>query len=791
MDKFEKLKEILPDIPRVHGNLKKEGATSLCGPCPKCGGVDRFVYKIDSRRFWCRRCNENGGDVIDFHAWVEGTDVKGLLEKYLPEQKSKKKPFKKTKPFEHYQLGFPVQKYPYVDLRGKILYFNCRFEFELEPKTFRQCGADGLSWTVKHIKKKVPYQLPKVVEAKTVFILNGEKACIRMNDIGQVGTCNVAGEGNWTSDLNQYFKGREVILVPDNDESGRKRIENVYSELKDFASSIKLLELPGLPEKGDFVDWLDMVGDIDFAAEQLAIMVENAGPYEPKETETVNFPDPKPESKSDLISAVSAIIDLDPLTRERERNRISKEHNVRKSIIDGFIKESIKAKSIGGEKEIVTEVEPAENSIDGPDLLLTIKNILKKHVLLPGGVAEPIAAWVVLTYCYGAFRILPMLGVVSPVKRCGKTTLLEVLQGLTNKGLTASNISPAAIFRTIEKYSPTLLVDEADTFLKDNDELRGVLNSGHTRAGAFVVRVEGESHEPVKFSTWGPKAVAMIGNLPDTLQDRSVEVSLRRKAPGETVSRIDIDFENECSGLRQACKRWADDHLNRLKTIKTDIPKTNNDRMSDNWAPLLAIADIAGGDWPDLMRKSMFGMLNGTDDSIGPKLLKDIQDIFKSRTGERVFSEDLVEALKDKKESPWVDWHRGKGLTQNGLARLLKPFGVHSKTMRIAEDRKKGYEFDGFKDAFKRYIPSLSPITPISSVTPGQTNNNNGLDANQTVTGKNDVTDKKQDNQLNLFDCHTVTDEKGGMVKGKEKTDLPVWKRLNFKSEQAYIDMIS
>jgi putative DNA primase/helicase len=369
--------------------------------------------------------------------------------------------------------------------------------------------------------------------------------------------------------------------------------------------------------------------------------------------------------------------------------------------------------------------------------------------------------------------------------------LLEVLQGLTNKGLTASNISPAAIFRTIEKYSPTLLVDEADTFLKDNDELRGVLNSGHTRSGAFVVRVEGENHEPVKFSTWAPKAVAMIGALPDTIGDRSVEIPLRRKAPGETVSRIDIDFENECKGLRQACKRWADDHLNRLKTLRPDVPKTNNDRMVDNWTPLLAIADAAGGEWPELMRKSMLGMVDSADDSIGPKLLRDIQEVFQSHPGERVFSEDLVEALKDKKESPWVDWNRGKGLTQNGLARLLKPFGVHSKTMRIAEDRKKGYELDGFKDAFQRYIPSLSPITPISSVTPRQTNNNNGLDANQTVTRKNDVTDKKQDNQLNLFDCHTVTDEKGGMGKGKENTDMPVWKKLRFDNEEAFLKMIS
>jgi len=466
--------------------------------------------------------------------------------------------------------------------------------------------------------------------------------------------------------------------------------------------------------------------------------------------------------KSDLLSEVIGIIDLDLIERERERERISKEFKVRKSVIDECIKELTKQAHAAGTREIVTEVEPAKNQVDGAALLLKIKSKLQKHVILPGGIVEPITAWVVLTYCYKVFRILPLLGIISPVKRCGKTTLLEILQGLTNKGLTASNISPAAIFRTIEKYSPTLLVDEADSFLKDNDELRGVLNSGHTRATAFVVRVEGEDHEPVKFSTWGPKAIAMIGTLPDTLHDRSVIVSLRRKAPGEKVPRIDVDFENECLELRQACRRWADDNMDTLRTIRPNIPATNNDRITDNWTPLLTIADIAGGDWPELMRKSMFGMLESSDDSIGPKLLKDIQNIFKSHPDGRIFSDDLVEALTDKKESPWCDWNRGKGLTQNGMARLLRPFSVKSKTMRIGENLKKGYALDSFNDAFKRYIPLISPV---SSVTTEQDNNINGLDVNQSVTDKNGVTDGKQHNQLNLNDCNDVTNGNGGMDK--------------------------
>ena len=275
MNKIAELKKVLPAIQNSVQNLRKESKKSLCGPCPKCGGNDRFVYRTDSGRWWCRQCNEKGGDVIDFHAWIEGTDTKDLIKKHLPD----------NSPFEHPELGFPVEKYAYTDEISKVLYYGCRFE----PKAFRQCSADGISWSVKNIKPKVPYQLFKVMGTKNVYILNGEKACNKMNDIGQVGTCNIGGEGNWTSDLNKYFKGKEVFLLPDNDAKGRKHVEKVYSELKGVAASIKVVELPGLPEKGDFVDWIDTLDDFETAAERLSIMVENADPHEPSTKNSTGF----------------------------------------------------------------------------------------------------------------------------------------------------------------------------------------------------------------------------------------------------------------------------------------------------------------------------------------------------------------------------------------------------------------------------------------------------------------------------------------------------------------------
>ena len=283
---IEQLKLILPSIQDAVKNLRKETANSLCGPCPKCGGDDRFVYRTDKRRFWCRQCNEKGGDVINFHCWLEGIDVKDLMKRYLPDKNSKpvtKSTYRKTKPFEHYQLGVPVEKYPYTDASGKILYYNCRFE----PKTFRQCSPDGL-WQVKNIKTKVPYQLPKVIDAETIFIFEGEKDCDNAASLNFTGTCNVAGAGNWTSDLDKYFEHKEVFLIPDNDEPGKKHIQKVCHGLKDIAKSIKVIELPGLSEGGDFTDWLNTFNDLEEAGERFAIMVENAKLYEPPKEITID-----------------------------------------------------------------------------------------------------------------------------------------------------------------------------------------------------------------------------------------------------------------------------------------------------------------------------------------------------------------------------------------------------------------------------------------------------------------------------------------------------------------------
>jgi putative DNA primase/helicase len=304
--------------------------------------------------------------------------------------------------------------------------------------------------------------------------------------------------------------------------------------------------------------------------------------------------------------------------------------------------------------------------------------------------------------------ISPFMVLVSPTKRCGKTTVLIILYYLTPKSELASNISPSAVFRYIEEVRPTLLIDEADTFVKDNEELRGILNSGHTKAAAHVIRnveINGE-HRSRRFSTWAPKAIATIRALADTLQDRAVVLTLQRKPRGAPVERLRKRDNPEFAVLRRKAARWAADNFSVLEDPDPEIPTVLNDRAADNWRPLMAIADLAGGDWPVRVRETAC-ILSGDGhdtDAINVELLGDIEKAFDDL--DVITSADLVAALVADPERPWATWGKNdKPLTQNQLARLLRPFGIISETVHpFGRPHAKGYKRPRLEEVWAPYL---------------------------------------------------------------------------------------
>lgn len=354
----------------------------------------------------------------------------------------------------------------------------------------------------------------------------------------------------------------------------------------------------------------------------------------------------------------------------------------------------------------LADPEPWAEPVDGAALLSELVAALGRHVVLPRGAATSAALWIIHAHALDAFDVSPLLAVVSPAKRCGKTTLLEVLESFVPRPLSSANISAAALFRTVERFSPTLVIDEADTFLDGKDELRGLLNAGHTRTSAFVVRTVGEDFEPRRFSTWCPKVIARIGEPAETLADRAIIIRLRRRTREEHVDRLRRGRPGSVTEtLRRQAWRWAHDNLADLTAADPTIPECLHDRAADNWRPLLAVADLAGGEWPARARRSAT-LLSGAEASEGPavELLAACRAVF-DRV-DRLATADLLTALSAREWEPWPTWNHGNPISARQVARLLARFGIGPAQLWTQGGKVRGYARHAFVDAWARYLPS-------------------------------------------------------------------------------------
>jgi putative DNA primase/helicase len=230
-----------------------------------------------------------------------------------------------------------------------------------------------------------------------------------------------------------------------------------------------------------------------------------------------------------------------------------------------------------------------------------------------------------------------------------------------------------------------------------------------------VVRVEGEDLQPRKFSTWTPIAFACIGKLPGTIEDRSITIQLRRRRRDEKVDRLRRNRIGHFHEAASRAARWATDNATQIASLDPEISDQLHDRAADNWRPLLAIADLAGDDWPERARRAAMVLSSeaaSDQDSIRTLLLADIRTAFQIKRTDRMSSSDIVVYLEGLDERPWSEFKRGKHLTKTGLARLLAPFKIYSTTIRLDGDRtSKGYFLSGFEDTFDRYLPPQTVTT--------------------------------------------------------------------------------
>jgi len=368
--------------------------------------------------------------------------------------------------------------------------------------------------------------------------------------------------------------------------------------------------------------------------------------------------------------------------------------------------------------------EPAgwETEVDGSELLTNIVDLINRHVSVSHDAAIAMALWVLHSHTIEIAYCSPRLALISPTMRCGKTTAMSVMSALVARPLTVSSISTAAFFRSIEAYKPTLLIDEADTFLNTRDEFGGVLNDGHGRDGK-VLRCDGDKHDVRAYPVFAPVVVGSIGRLRETLMDRSIVVDMQRLGPGESVAPLRRRQRAAATATKRKCIRWAVDNLERLGAIQeagVDSPAELNDRAGDNWEVLIAIADTVGGGWPERAQGAArrLSSMAANDNGAGSwplQLLGDVHGLLNGELAgqERVAMAHLVRLLVAMEERPWSDARNGQPINTAFLGKQLRHFHIKPKTMRFAPKPSKGYERTAFDDAFRRYLPS-EPVTPVT-----------------------------------------------------------------------------
>ncbi len=365
---------------------------------------------------------------------------------------------------------------------------------------------------------------------------------------------------------------------------------------------------------------------------------------------------------------------------------------------------------------------------DAAALLDDVAAFLRSYVAFPSahaGVA--VMLWAAHTHLVAHFDSTPRLALLSPEKQCGKSRVLELLELLCAGAETLSDASPAYLYRRIDHGPVTILLDEADAIWKrgKTDEtaeaLRSVVNAGH-RKSATVGRVEmnGQSASLVRFKVYAPAAAAGIGTLPDTILDRAVVLHMRRRAPDEVVRQYrERVTRPEGEALAVQLAAWAATAPGRVGDPWPKMPPGVADRAADAWEPLLMVADLAGGDWPELARQACAAFVVGARDdaaSLGTRLLADLRHIFGS--ADALFTQTILDRLHALGESPWADYSYGKPFSARDLADMLNEHQVKSRQLRIGEDSRKGYRRADLEDSWARYLPSPGSETAETSETP-------------------------------------------------------------------------
>jgi len=504
---------------------------------------------------------------------------------------------------------------------------------------------------------------------------------------------------------------REIVIAADSDQwtDGNPGLSKATETARAVNAKLAVPQFRDTTTKPTDFNDLHQLEGLDKVKEQID------GATAPKETD------------DEFLARLAA---LPPLEYERQREEAAKRLDCRAAILDKLVEsrrpKAAAAETAQGSRLSFPEVEPWEQPVNGAELLNEIAATMKRFIVAPTLAIVAAALFTLHTYAFDLGDISPILFITGPTKRCGKSKFLAVLSRLVSRPFAASSATPAGIYRTIELHHPTLCIDEVDSFVRGDEQLRGLINCGHTRDAAFrlgCAAIGDKDFEPRRWSTWTPKIFSGIGRLADTVEDRAIIIEMRRRLKSEPVERLRHGMQ--FTDIPRKAVRFVNDHAEAIRNGSPPTPEELNDRAADNWTPLLTLADLAGGDWPTLARQAALSLSGGdVGEGIGTggQLLADIRDIFEAAGADRLASKDLAGQLAELEGRSWAEYGRARRpISPNQLANLLRDFKVFPKAVRIGDKTPKGYALDDFAEALSRYLPPKATSDPQQRNSPGKT----------------------------------------------------------------------
>jgi hypothetical protein len=640
---------------------------------------------------------------------IEGT----VAERHLIEQRGLQQPFwPELRYLADARTGEGALIAP-LTVGGKVVGVQATF---IDPDG-RKSAIDPARETWKVDEKPTPnaiFDLPHRGGSDEIVICDGVEDALTVWTFGRPKSRVIGLPGQWALRHLEFPAGTRILVVPDGDPPGSQGALWLHGGVDHLLLSGCQVSIPLIPPvqtpKLDASEILRQTG-----VDGLLNWLDQATP-----------------AKLSDDGELRRLAKLTLLDYARERVAAAKRLGISVKFIDQAVENM--RKTIAAEEQAakddfldIGETRPWDEAVDGAELLDDLARTIRSYVVMTPEQTWAVSLWILFTWCFAAAVVAPKLWIKSAEKRSGKSRLMELLYYLCRNPLGGSRMSPAAFYRLVEaRDHPTLLLDEADTFIASSEDFRGLLDAGFDDTEMAKVWIcVGDDHVPTPFSVFTPTAIAGISRLKDTVADRCIRIELERKARGEQVARLRRRDTGPLADLARKCARWAADNVADLTQATPDIPEAIHDRAADGWDLLLAIADHSSEAWGGRARRAALlisgdGAYPMEDESVGIQLLGDMRDILTADKGlDRITSADLVERLNELEDRPWPEFVRGKPLTRTQLARLLRPFRISPGTIRITTtgiDAKsgrptgtaKGYKRSQFRLAFERYLPPLS-----------------------------------------------------------------------------------